>query len=201
MKNFFIYFFLLCSMVILAEVSEKLPQKYSDEMSLQQLSVHTGIPVKKLKNLLNLNSQTDNNIPLRKLNVDNIAIDKAIAEFAQEKHSYYGGIVFLGMLIVFVSLITIGFVINQLRHLHLFEKVKGKKLKRKTAGNFQKEIYSKAEVSSDAIIAAITAVYLHELEVEEQNKFLLTWKRTPVSMWKAISRAEKPNELYFNKKN
>ena len=193
--------FVIYSFIISAEISQKSQTEYSPQMSLQQLSVQSGIPVKKLKNLLNLNSQIDNNIPLENLNIDKTTITETISEFAEQKHSYYSGIVLIGMLIVFVSLITIGFVINQLRHLHLFEKIKEEKLKKKKPKFSDEENSSDMEVSSDAIIAAITAVYLHELEVEEQHKFLLTWKRTPVSMWKAISRAEKPNELYFNKKN
>ncbi|OQX71408.1 MAG: hypothetical protein B6D62_02025 [Candidatus Cloacimonas sp. 4484_275] len=201
MKKIFLFMFVIYSFIISAEISQKSQTEYSPQMSLQQLSVQSGIPVKKLKNLLNLNSQIDNNIPLENLNIDKTTITETISEFAEQKHSYYSGIVLIGMLIVFVSLITIGFVINQLRHLHLFEKIKEEKLKKKKPKFSDKENSSDMEVSSDAIIAAITAVYLHELEVEEQHKFLLTWKRTPVSMWKAISRAEKPNELYFNKKN
>ena len=201
MKKIFLFMFVIYSFIISAEISQKSQTEYSPQMSLQQLSVQSGIPVKKLKNLLNLNSQIDNNIPLENLNIDKTTITETISEFAEQKHSYYSGIVLIGMLIVFVSLITIGFVINQLRHLHLFEKIKEEKLKKKKPKFSDEENSSDMEVSSDAIIAAITAVYLHELEVEEQHKFLLTWKRTPVSMWKAISRAEKPNELYFNKKN
>ena len=200
MKKYFIILFFIFSVIVFAENSAEKNENFSPQTSLIQLSAQTGIPVKKLKNMMNLKSETDNSATLQDLKIDENTVEKMIAEFSEQKHSYYGGIVVIGMLIVFVSLITIGFFIKQLQHLHLWEKWKEKHTGRqKRQFTSKKEIA--AEMSSDAIVAAITAIYLHELEVEQQNRLLLTWKRTPVSMWKAISRAEKPNEQYFNKKH
>ena len=40
-------------------------------------------------------------------------------------------------------------------------------------------------ISSNAIVAVITAMYLHEAEVEEQNRLHLTWSRSQLSLWRA----------------
>jgi len=196
MKKYFIILFVIFSVVIFAENSTEKNENFSPQTSLIQLSAQTGIPVKKLKNIMNLKSETDNSATLQDLKIDENTVEKTIAEFSKQKHSYYSGIVVIGMLIVFVSLITIGFVIKQLQHLHLWEK-----WKKKRQFTSKREITAETEMGGDAIVAAITAIYFHEREVEQQNRLLLTWKRTPVNMWKAISRAEKPNELYFNKKH
>jgi Na+-transporting methylmalonyl-CoA/oxaloacetate decarboxylase gamma subunit len=106
------------------------------------------------------------------------------------------GITLVGMIIVFASLILIGFIINQLSHLQKEKKSSKKRKKRKNKPNFSVST-QQDEPSSDAIIAAITTVYLHELEVEEQNNLLLTWRRANVSMWKAVNKVNVPNRNFF----
>jgi hypothetical protein len=51
-------------------------------------------------------------------------------------------------------------------------------------------------MSDYALAAVVAAIFLHEEEVEEENKLLLTWKRASTNMWKA-SRSMS-NDIFFN---
>jgi len=97
------------------------------------------------------------------------------------------------MLIVFASLLIIGFIIDRMKSLKNLDKKKKASLPVRakiTAVNGVKP-------SSNDIIAAITTVYLHELEAEEQRKLMLTWKRASLSLWNASAKINMPNRVFF----
>ncbi len=170
---------------------------FQPDMSIQTFSQENGIPSKKIKEYLNIPLETDILTTFAELDITKQQAEQAMQKFKKKKSSYMLGITLVGMLIVFLSLILIGLIINQLSHLQS----DGKRNKKKRKKGERKPSFSvstqQGEPSSDAIVAAITAIYLHELEVEEQNNLLLTWRRTNVSMWKALDKINVPNRNYF----
>lgn len=152
---------------------------YTPQKSLLEISRESEIPVKKWIQYLELPQNTNAETTLSQLKLSQKKLDKAFDLYLENEKTFYAGVVVVGMLIVFTSLIITGMLISQLEH---FSK---KKSKKKTVKTSVGKVTGPAEhISSSAIVAAITAVYLHEIEVEEQNKLLLTWKRAPLSVWK-----------------
>ncbi len=192
MKNIGIVLFILIigSGLICSEV------EFSSEDTLLELSIKTEIPVRKYIQHLEIAPNTDINVSLHELNITKADIEKARKAYDNNLLPFYSGVVLVGMAIVFVSLIFTGFVIHLLKYVSNRPKRKVKKKSMKTsAGTVTGPV---EHLSSNAVIAAITAIYLHEMEVEEQNKMLLTWKRASRSMWKTGNAM--PNNEYFQAK-
>jgi hypothetical protein len=150
----------------------------NDSKSLIQISSITYTQVFKLMEYLELDRSVNLQVPLSGLGRNNEDLQKALQLYQKNLISFYFGVALVGLFTVFSGLLLISLVIYQLRHLDKKKKVRPSKL---PESNF-----TGMEISeSDAITAAITAtIYLHELEVEENNKLLLTWKRNTLSMWK-----------------
>jgi len=71
--------------------------------------------------------------------------------------------------------------------------------KKKTVKTSSGKVTASVEhISSNGIVAAITALYLHEAEVEEKNRLHLTWKRQAISLWRATNVVE--NRFFENRK-
>ncbi len=173
--------FFISTMLIIFIFTALSATKYS----LTQLKDKTGIPVKKLIEYLNLDKQYPRNKPIPQL--DKADIDKIKNRFENEKHTMILSITLSGMGVVFISLIIVAFLIAQFRHINKIQEKIGPEKKCRNLTN-------------DTLIAAMFTIYLHELEVEEQNKMILTWKRTPVSMWRAVSKVETPNSAFYKEK-
>lgn len=151
------------------------------DMTLREISIATKIPVRKVVEYLDLSRDADIDHSLSSYNLTNEDVEKAISKYDRRKNAYYSGIVVVGMGTVFASLILVALLIAQLRHLDKKKKTPPSKLPDTQKPSF-------AKTADDDIIAAITTtLYLYELEIEEKNKLMLTWKRTPLSMWKASS--------------
>jgi len=169
---------------------------YSAETTLLELSAKTNIPVKKYLQYLELPAETNIHASLAELKIGTKDLEKAQDSYKDNLIPFYSGVVIVGMSIVFASLMLIGLIIAQLKNLGNKPKKKVKKASVKTsAGTVTGPV---DHLSSNAVVAAITAIYLHEMDVEEQNKMLLTWKRAPLSMWKASNIM--PNNEYFQAK-
>ena len=143
---------------------------------------------------LDLYDSTDQTKTLAELQISEIQLKLALEKYDSNKNVFYGGIALVGMSIVFLSLIIVGFCISGLKYLD-----HKKKPKLKTVQTSVGKISAHPEhISSNAIVAAITALYLHEAEVEEKNRLILTWKRSRLSMWSATNMME---NKYFDRKS
>jgi Na+-transporting methylmalonyl-CoA/oxaloacetate decarboxylase gamma subunit len=165
-----------------------------NNITLQELSAEIQIPIKKLKECLELPQTTDNHATLSDLTIGKQNIILAIDRYNEDRFGYYQSIVILGMLIVFGSLMITAVFIGLLQHT-----VIEKKPKTPQSRKHGKQEASREHVSSNAIVAAIATVYMHEWEIEEQNKMILTWKRAPLSLWK-VSRILPNQEFYKGKR-
>ncbi|MCF7913153.1 MAG: OadG family protein [Candidatus Cloacimonetes bacterium] len=148
------------------------------DMTIRQISETSKIPVRKVIEYLQLDNEVDVNTPLKELNINADDLQKMVAAYKSQQNKYYLGIVIVGMGTVFASLFLVALIIAQLRHLD-----KKKSLTQILPAFSSSGLQSDQE--DDIVAAIITTIYLYELEVEESNKLLLTWRRAPLSMWKA----------------
>ncbi len=166
----------------------------TNDMSLLEVSKKSAIPIKKLRIMLKIDQNIDNTTSLQKLNISNKKIADLIKQFNSDKNSYLGGIAIVGMLIVFASLAIVALIIGRLKIIQRWEN-------RKTVKTTIGEMTGPSNMSANDVVAAITAIYLHEMEADKQNKLLLTWKRRPLEMWSAANKVNLPNRIYFNNRN
>ncbi|MCF7919112.1 MAG: OadG family protein [Candidatus Cloacimonetes bacterium] len=169
----------LILMISLAYAAEK---KVDDSMSLAQISAAIHIPVSKLIEYLELPHLVNIHLQLSKLERNDAELQKAITRYEDNENNFHLGIMLVGMFTVFISLLLVALIISQLRHIDKTKKVR-------SSHNLPSVLHPESITSEDNdIIAAITAtLYLYELELEENDRLLLTWKRTPLSMWKAAN--------------
>lgn len=189
MKKYILFLLLVLSLSCFAIK----PVEYKANLNLIELSEKSEIPVKKWIQYLELPQGISSKSTLKELKLNQNKLDNAYKLYEENQSNFYVAMVIVGMLIVFTSLIITGLVISQLEH---FSKKKSKKKTKTVKTKIGKITGQVDHISSNAIVAAITAIYLHELEVEEQNKLLLTWKRAPLSVWKTAKLM--PNNNFFN---
>ena len=181
MKKILILFIIVFAVTCFAE-EQKL--NFPPSTTLHEISTQTNIPVKKITQYLKLENQTEFDVSLQELGISNEVLKTAIAEYHKNTKSFYTGITFVGMGIVFVSLLLVGFIINLLQHIGEPKKKK-KTVVQTSVGTITA---SKDHISSNGIVAAITAIFLHD--ADERDKIDLTWKRQTISMWKAAGMVE-----------
>jgi len=181
MKKILILFIIVFSVVCFAE-EKKL--NFSPETTLLEISAQTNIPVKKITQYLKLENQTEFNVSIQELGISNKDLEKAFAEYHSNMKSFYSGIIIVGMGIVFVSLLIVGFIISLLQHIGKPKKKK-KSVVQTSVGTVTAP---KDHISSNGIVAAITAMFLHD--ADERDKIELTWKRQTISLWKAAGMVE-----------
>ncbi len=155
---------------------------FQPDTTLQEISAQTNIPVKKIAQYLKLEDQTKHTISILELGISNEDLQKAFAEYQNNKVSFYTGITLVGMSIVFASLLIVGFIINSLQHVG---EPKKKTVVQTSSGKVTAPV---DHISSNGIVAAVTAMFLHD--AEERDKIDLTWKRQKISMWQAAGMVE-----------
>ena len=192
MKKGILLLLIILPVLILTAESDIL-SLISVKNSLAETAFQLEIPVKQLKIYLKLDPVTDPNLTLEELHVSKNSVRQALAAYNKSQHSFYTGIVIVGMLIVFVSLLIVGLIIQRMKSLEYFDKKK-----EKTLSKSRVTAVRGVQTSQNDIIAAITTVYLHELEAEEQSRLLLTWKRASLSLWNAAAKFNMPNRVFFN---
>lgn len=189
MKNSFILFFILLTALLAAD---EITINFSQTASLLEIAEQTKIPVKKITEYLQLTRLTNYNSTLQELNLDNQDVKKAVTSYKENEKSLYSGIVIVGMLIVFVSLILVGIIISSLQHVS--EKKELPRLKIKKTKTVETELGTVTtqddQLSSGSIIAAITALMLHRSELEEANRIQLTWARSSNNGWREVNAVE-----------
>lgn len=175
---------LLLLIIILAAAcfADEIEEQYLPNATLLEISAQTNIPVKKIVQYLALDEQPNFNISILELGISGRDVEKAISDYHDKKMSFYTGIVVLGMSIVFASLFITGLIINSLKHL---SKTKKKVEVQTSVGTVTAP---KGHISSNGIVAAITAIFLHD--AEERDKIELTWKRQAISVWQAAGMVE-----------
>lgn len=163
-----------------------------EETSLRDVSHQTGVPIKTMAEYLGV-PYSEQHEPLINYGLDETNIQEALYRFDKDKRIFYWGVVVVGMLIVFSSLIITALVVYLLK---FTSKKKEATVEKKQPERAKKRIVSASDMNSKEIAAASLTLYLHEIEREEQNKLLLTWRRANISMWRATNSVNMPNQIY-----
>jgi len=179
--------------VLLAQ--ETIQYGFNGNANLKQISGMYSIPVKKLKSMLNLdsNDRSLNDKSLVSLNIPLQDILRIREEFNSDIFITGSSILLAGMTVVFVALLLTYFIISLLRHLNTGEKTLKTILDTSNRGNLISKI---EKVSNDEIIAAITAVHLHLHKQEERRRIALTFQRSSTNYWRAAGKSDMPNTNY-----
>lgn len=177
-----IFFFIIFFTVTCFAKEQKF--NFAPSTTLLEISERTDVPVKKITQYLKLDDQIKFNNTMQKLGISNEDLEKAIAEYHINKNPFYTSIILIGMSIVFASLLLVGLIINSLQHIGETRKIK----KTSVQTSSGKVSAPKEYISSNGVVAAITAMFLHD--AEEKDKINLTWKRQSISMWKAAGMVE-----------
>jgi hypothetical protein len=170
---------------------------YQSSWTLREFAEANHVPPRKIASALGEDFDTQAAVALSELDVARADAKRALEKYREVELRFVGNIAEIGMLIVFMSLIVVAVLIGLLRHLHIFEKKSnGREPEKRSVRSIIGTISSSGDMSDYALAAVVAAIFLHEEEVEEENKLLLTWKRASTNMWKA-SRSM-PNDTFFN---
>ena len=211
-KYKFLLFILILLGVILAEpvygiFEKKVHFEYSEEITLEELSKQLSIPTGKLKEYFKLPPALDNTSTLAELNVDKAKVEAAHKQFRNRIWGFSWNVVLVGMLVIFCSLSLTGFFIGLLSKIVKYsentvsqDRKSDKKRTKKESTRVKIADLKSRDAGYNAVIAAITALHFHLQEAEELSKMTLSWKREPVSVWKASGKFEMPNRLLGNRK-
>jgi len=167
---------------------------FNQSWTIHELAASESIPVKQLTSNLGLDFADIRNSSLSDLGITRQDAESALVRYRADEPGMVSGIVLVGMLIVFASLVVVAFFISLFKHLYILEMIKSRS-KSQTAETEVGIITSRGEMSDNALAAVITAIFLHEEEVDSENRLLLTWKRVSARAWK--TGEEMPNALHF----
>jgi len=171
---------------------------YRSGWSVVELAGANLVPPRKLAAALEIDFAREATNPLGDLGIDEESARQALKEYRRGEPGLVRNIAFIGMSIVFASLIVVAFMIGLLRHLHIFDRTAGGRRTRKKPGKVRRvrPVTAGADMSNYALAAVATAIFLHEEEVEAENQLLLTWKRASTNIWKAVKTM--PNAAFYN---
>jgi hypothetical protein len=165
---------------------------YNELNSLSEVAATLNIPLKKFKAMMGNADPLDkswDNLSLQALGIELDAVQAVNEEFKDNLSSYGGSVLLVGMLVVFSALILTSIIISQLVHLNREKKPKGV-IKLSASGQLKS---APGTTSSNVIVALVTALHMHKMDIEERRKMVLTFRRTPTNQWRASAVLSMPN--------
>ncbi len=170
----------------------------TNDMTLRQVAHEMKMPVKKLMQHLDVPNGTLQTATIGELGIQRAKLDDIYADFHGNLMGFCTSLTVIGMLVVFLSLIVTGMIISQIKHLNRTKKKP--EATQTVETSIGKITGPQPDISTNAIVAVITALHMHIAEAEERQKLILTWKRAPLSLWRGSSRNAMPNQTYFQAK-
>lgn len=169
---------------------------FNELSTITEIAHSLNIPPKKLRSLLGNEDPLDNswdNQSIQALGIKPETVLEVKKAFSKDIVLYGLSVTIVGMLVVFSALLITSIIISQL--VHLSREGKGNKtLELDSNKNLKK---APKDLSRNVIVAAITALYLHDLELEEKRKMVLTFRRTPANQWRASGILSMPNREFI----
>lgn len=165
---------------------------FNSSWTIRELAESESVSVKGLAVQLKLDLADADGHSLADLGIGRAAAADAIESYHEAEPGMVGSIVAIGMIIVFVSLVVVALLISLFRHLHIFDRGRRKPRSVKSVVG---TITSKGDLSGRSIAAVVAAIFLHEEEVDAENRLLLTWRRASTSVWR--TGGAMPNSSYF----
>lgn len=166
--------------------------KYNEMSTISEIAFKFSIPVKKFKALLGNHDPLDtswDNTSLQALGISLDTVQAVKQEFEGDILSYGGSVLIVGVLVVFLALILTSIVISQLVHLNR-KSSKESIIKVSSSGQVKS---APKNISSNVIVAAVTALHMHQMDIEERRRMVLTFRRTPTNQWRASAVLSMPN--------
>lgn len=166
--------------------------RYNEISSLAEVSATLNIPLKKIKSMLGIENPLDkswDNMSLQALGIELDAIRELEEDFNHNITSYGSSVLMVGMLVVFTALILTSLIISQLVHLNR-EKKPAQVIKVNNSGQLKS---APKNMNHNVIVAAVTALHMHKMDLEERRKMVLTFRRTPTNQWRASAVLSMPN--------
>lgn len=171
---------------------QKLQYGFNEISTVSQIATTLNMPIKKLKAMLGNTDpldQTWDDMSIQALGIDLETMKSTSEEFSHNLLLYGSSVTLVGMLVVFVALVLISIMISQLVHLNR-DKKQARTISLSSDGQVKK---APKDLSQSVIVAAITVLHMHEMELEERRKMVLTFRRTPLNQWRASGMLSMPN--------
>ena len=168
--------------------------EFNSSWSIHELAASESVPVKSLARELEINLDEDADVSLSSLGISRVDATDAIERYRTAEPEMVGSIVAVGMAIVFVSLVVVAFLISLFQHLHLFGGGQSGR-KPRSVKSVVGTITSEGDLGETSIAAVVAAVFLHEEQVDAENRLLLTWKRASGNPRRTSETM--PNASYF----
>lgn len=169
---------------------------FNSSWTIRELAESESVSVKGLAVQLKLDLADADGHSLADLGIGRAAAADAIESYHEAEPGMVGSIVAIGMIIVFVSLVVVALLISLFRHLHIFDRGRSRsRRKPRSVKSVVGTITSKGDLSGRSIAAVVAAIFLHEAEVDAENRLLLTWRRASTSVWR--TGGAMPNSSYF----
>ncbi|MDD3577645.1 MAG: OadG family protein [Candidatus Cloacimonetes bacterium] len=165
---------------------------YNELSTVSEISASLSMPMKKLKAMLGNKDPLDkswDNRSIQALNISPQRIKDIHDEFTQDVLIYGASVTLVGMLVVFSALLLTSIVIRQLVHLNRAEQ-STPVIKLGSEGKLKA---APKNLSRNVIVAAITALHIHQQEIEDKRRMVLTFRRTPTNQWRASAVLSMPN--------
>ena len=189
---------LLVAAVAVASGNAESSFEYRGNWTVHELAASQKIPVKKLCTALDLDLSSLNGSTLSSLGIDEETAANAVIEYRSSEDRLVRSIILVGMAIVFTSLIVVAFLVSLLRHLQFFERRSKADNGSRSVPSVVGTITSSGDLSDYSIAAVVATIFLHEEEVDAENRLLLTWRRSTGSAWRTGGLM--PNSAYFETK-
>lgn len=171
---------------------QKLQYGFNEISTVSDIASAKSIPIKKLKAMLGNTDALDtswDDMSIQALGIDLETMKRTYEEFNENLVLYGSSVTLVGMLVVFVALVLISIMISQLVHLN-----RDKKQARIISLSSDGQVKSAPkDMNQNVIAVAITALHLHEMELEDRRKMVLTFRRTPLNQWRASAMYAMPN--------
>jgi len=167
---------------------------FDSSWTIHELAGSESVPVKNLAAELELELSEAAGRSLADLGISRKAAADAVETYREGEQGMVGSIVAVGMTIVFASLVVVALLISLFRHLHIIDRDRSRS-KPRSAKSVVGTITSKGDLSGRSIAAVVAAIFLHEEEVDAENRLLLTWRRASTSLWR--TGGAMPNSSYF----
>ncbi len=168
---------------------------YQGSWTLSQFTTEHNIPIKRFSQYLDGVESSDAEETLSDLRVGRIDARKALAAYRENEPRFIGSIAGTGMAIVFMSLLIVSLLIGLFRHMHIFDRKEPDGTpEQRSVSSVVGTITSTGNLGEQLIAAVVTAIFLHEEEVEAETRLVMTWKRASTNLWRA--RFAMPNESH-----
>jgi hypothetical protein len=173
---------------------------FTELSTLAEAAASLNMPIKKMKQMLGLpdsiSRKWDHN-SLQALEFTPQQVEKIHQEFTGNSVGYGSSVTAVGMLTVFLALLITSLVISQLYHLNRPAKIKHADIKVSTDGKLKS---ASATLNHNVIVAAITALHIHQQAIEDRRRLVLTFRRTPTNQWRASAVMSMPNREMSSKR-